>query len=229
MSAWKIFLFLIAAKLVFFPAIAQAGVEEERKVQGSIAVLKEIMEIPEGGIPPSLLRDAYGVAIFPDLLKAGFIFGGRYGEGVMLVRGEDRAWSNPVFFRIVGGSIGWQIGAQSSDVILVFKSIGSLDAIVSGNFTLGADASIAAGPVGRHAEAGTDVQLRAEILSYSKTRGLFAGLAVEGAAMQVVYGSNSAFYKTPGLLPMEIFRNRNLQAPFVADDLKRILTSYSSS
>ncbi len=229
MSAVKILTFLVVAQLIFLPATARAGVEEERKVQGSIAVLKEIMEIPEGGIPPSLLSDAYAVAIFPDLLKAGFIFGGRYGEGVMLVRGEDRAWSNPVFFRIVGGSIGWQIGAQSSDIILVFRSIRSLESITSGKFTLGADASIAAGPVGRHAEAGTDIQLRAEILSYSKSKGLFAGLAIEGAAMQVVYGSNAAFYNASGLLPIEIFRNRNIQAPFVADDLKRILTSYSSS
>lgn len=222
-------LLILALSLLFMPTVLQAGVGEEAKVQASIAVMKEIMEIPEGSIPPNLLASAYGIAIFPDLLKAGFIVGGRYGQGVLLVRGQDGNWSNPVFFKLIGGSIGWQIGAQSSDIILVFKSIRSLDSITSGKFTLGADASIAAGPVGRHAEAGTDVQLRAEILSYSRSRGLFLGLSLEGASMQVDYGANSSFYNNPGLLPMEIFRNRNLQAPPVAGDLIRTLSYYCRS
>ena len=112
--------FVMALSLCFLlPAVSNAGVSEEAKVQASTAVMKEIMEIPESAIPPSLLASAHGIAIFPDLLKAGFILGGRYGVGVMLVRNEDRSWSNPVFFRLIGGSIGWQIGVQSTDVILV--------------------------------------------------------------------------------------------------------------
>ncbi len=218
-----------ALGLCLLPSEPNAGVSEEAKVQASTAVIKEVMEIPESSIPPSLLSSAYGIAIFPDLLKAGFILGGRYGRGVLLVRGEDRSWSNPVFFKLIGGSIGWQIGAQSSDIILVLKSIRSLDSITSGKFTLGVDASIAAGPVGRHAEAGTDVQLRAEILSYSRSRGLFLGLSLEGASMQVDYDANAAFYNVPGLLPMEIFRNRNLPAPAVSTELRRVLTYYSNS
>ena len=218
---------LLAAVLALAPSVVRAGVDEESKVQAGIAVMREIMDIPEGGIPPSLLNSAYGIAIFPDMLKAGFIVGARYGVGIMTVRSsEDHSWSNPVFFRIVGGSVGWQIGAQATDIILVFKTIRSLDAITSGKFTLGADASIAAGPVGRHAEAGTDIQLRAEILSYSRSRGLFAGIALEGAALQVDYGANSAFYSIPGLLPMEIFRNRELQAPLVSGELKKALNYY---
>ena len=221
--------FIIALSLFFLPpAASTAGVSEDAKVQASTAVIKEIMEIPENAIPPSLLASAHGIVIFPDLLKAGFILGGRYGVGVMLIRNEDGFWSNPVFFRLIGGSIGWQIGVQSTDVILVLKSIRSLDQICSGKFTLGADASVAAGPVGRQAEAGTDILLRAEILSYSRSRGLFVGLSFEGAAIQVDYGSTSAFYNTPGLLPVEILRNRSVLAcPSPAGELKYVLDWYS--
>lgn len=214
--------------MLLVPA-ARAGSGEVGKVQSAIAVMNEIMAIPESSIPPSLLGSAYGIAIFPDLLKAGFIVGARYGVGVMTVRrSEDRAWSNPVFFRMMGGSLGWQIGAQSSDIILVFRSIRSLDTITGGKFTLGVDASVAAGPVGRHAEASTDVQLKAEILSYSRSRGLFAGVALEGAAIQVDYDSTSAFYEMAGLLPMQIFTSRDLNAPPVAEDLRRTMKYYAN-
>jgi len=212
---------------LLLPAFSNAGVSEEAKVQASTAVVKEIMEIPESAIPPSLLCSAHGIAIFPDLLKAGFIFGGRYGCGVLLVRNEDGTWSNPVFFRLIGGSFGWQIGAESTDVILVLKSIRSLNAISGGKFTLGGDASIAAGPVGRQAEAATDVMLTAEILSYSKSRGLFLGLSLEGAAIQVDYGSTAAFYNVPGLLPVDILKNGNMPAPASAVELRRVLEWYS--
>ncbi|MEM5787341.1 MAG: lipid-binding SYLF domain-containing protein [Syntrophobacteraceae bacterium] len=220
-------LLLLTFGLFFLPVCSDSGTTEEAKVHTATAVVKEIMEIPESSIPPSLLQNAHGIAIFPDLFKAGFIVGGRYGLGVFLVRLEDRTWSNPVFFSIVGPSLGLQFGAQVSDVILVFNSVRSLDYITSGKFTLGLDASVAAGPVGRHAEAGTDVRFRAEILSYSRSRGLFAGVALEGAAMQVEYEANTAFYNAPGLLPMEIFKNRNLQAPVVAGDLRSVLNYYA--
>jgi lipid-binding SYLF domain-containing protein len=213
--------------LLFLPGFPVAWASEEGKVQASISVMKEIMEIPENSIPPSLLNSAYAIAIFPDLLKAGFIVGARYGGGILVVRTEDRSWSNPVFYTMTGGSVGFQIGAQASDIVLIFKSVRSLDSITSGKFTLGVDASVAAGPVGRHAEAGTDVQLRAEILSYSRSRGLFAGVALEGAAVQVDYGANSAFYNIPGLLPMEIFKNRDLRAPFIAGELRKVIYYYS--
>ncbi len=221
--------FIIALSLCFLlPTVSNAGVSEEAKVQASTAVMKEIMGIPECAIPPSLLSCAHGIAIFPDLLKAGFIFGARYGTGVLLVRNEDGNWGNPVFFRLVGGSFGWQIGAESTDVILVLKSIRSLDAICGGKFTLGGDASIAAGPVGRQAEAGTDVLLRAEILSYSRSRGLFLGLSLEGAAMQVDYDSTASFYNTPGLMPTDILRNRSMVTPPpAAGELRYVLDWYS--
>jgi lipid-binding SYLF domain-containing protein len=219
---------VLSLGLLFLPGSPDAWASEDTRVQGAILVMKEIMEIPENAIPPSLLNRAYAIGIFPDLLKAGFIVGARYGNGVIVVRGADRTWSNPVFYTITGGSVGFQIGAQASDIVLVFMSVRSLDSITSGKFTLGVDASVAAGPVGRHAEAGTDIQLRAEILSYSRSRGLFAGVAIEGAMVQVDFGANADFYRMPGLLPMEIYRNRDIQAPPMAGELRRVMTYYSN-
>lgn len=218
---------VLGCVLFFNLPLASAQHKETAKVYQSMQVLNEIMAIPEGGIPESLLRSSYGIAIFPGLLKAGFIVGARYGGGVMMVRSDQQGWSNPVFFTLIGGSIGWQIGAQSTDIILVFRTIRSLDAITSGKFTLGADASVAAGPVGRHASAETDLNFSAEILSYSRSRGLFAGLSVEGAALQVDYDANETFYGRPAILPMQIFRTYDMQVPPVVDELKKTLRSYT--
>ncbi len=221
-AVWMLIIYLLLSPAM--PVIA--GPAEESTVQSAISVMNEAMEIPEDAIPTNLLNNAYGIAIFPELVKAGFIVGGRYGNGVLLLKQENQTWSNPVFFRLTGGSIGWQIGAQLSDVILVFMNKRSLDSIASGQFTLGANASLAAGPVGRNAEASTDVMLRAEILSYSRTRGLFAGVSLEGAAVQVDYGATSAFYNVPGILPVEVFRNSFIAAPRVSAELKNLLAQY---
>ncbi len=226
-SALAVFIMALSTCLLL-PALSIAGVSEEAKVGASTAVMKEIMDIPECAIPPSLLHRAQGIAIFPDLLKAGFIFGARYGGGVLLVRNADGSWGNPVFLGLGGGSVGWQVGVQCTDVILVLNTIRSLDKICGGKFTLGADASIAVGPVGRQAEAATDILLRAEILSYSRTRGIFAGLSLEGAAIWVDYGATASFYNVPGLLPMDILRNRNMAAPAAALELRRVLDWYST-
>lgn len=230
-NKWMCFVLMgiLAVSGILGPRVSVAGDREEAKVQEAVAVLNEIMLIPEQTIPPNLLANSHGVAIVPGLLKASFIFGARYGQGVLSVRSQDGRWSNPNFITLTGGSFGLQIGAQSTDIILVFKTQRSIDAITSGTFTLGADASVAAGPVGRHAEASTDVQLKAEIFSYSVSRGLFAGVALEGAAMQIDYKANSAFYNMAGLLPAQIFTDPGIQAPPVAEDLKRVLTRYASS
>ncbi len=218
---------IIAFCLCFFvPALQAAGVSEEAKVQAATAVIREIMDIRESAIPPGLLRQAQGIAIFPDLLKGGFLIGARYGIGILLVRNPDQTWSNPLFFHLVGGSFGLQAGAQSSDVILVMRSIPSVDVLINGKLTLGVDAAVAAGPVGRQAEASTDSL--GMILSYSRCRGLFAGLSLEEAVMQMDNGSNAAFYNDPGLLPMEILANPNMPAPAVAAELKRVLDWYST-
>jgi len=221
-------LVMVVSLCLLPPVLSRAGVSEEAKVSASTAVIKEVMDIPECAIPPGLLRGAQGIAIFPDLLKGAFIFGARYGVGILLTRNEDRSWGNPVFLGLGGGSFGWQIGVQSTDVILVLNTIRSLDKICGGKITLGADASIAAGPVGRQAEAGTDVLLRAEILSYSRNRGVFLGLSLEGAAIWVDYGATASYYNVPGLLPMQILKNANMVAPASAAELRRVLDWYST-
>ena len=148
------------------------------------------------GIPPALLHDAAGVAVIPHVVKVGLLIDGRFGRGVVLAHQPDGGWSNPVFLTLAGGGVGWQAGVQSTDVILVFKTRESLDRLLRGKdkVTLGADVGVAAGPLGRQAEADTDARLKAEIYSYSRSRGLFAGVSLEGAGLLVNHESNEAFY-----------------------------------
>jgi lipid-binding SYLF domain-containing protein len=215
---------------MFFKSVPlEATGNEVAKVNDAIDVLEEIMTIPEKGIPPALLNNAQGIAIIPGVIKAGFIIGGRHGSGIMVVHDKEGEWSNPSFISITGGSIGWQIGAQSADIILVFRSKRSINNTMKGKFTLGGDASIAAGPVGRQVEAGTDVQLKAEIVSYSRSRGLFAGLSLEGAALQIDDDANAAFYEKESIQTSDIFTNKNIKAPIVVKKLKEVLKKYSSN
>jgi lipid-binding SYLF domain-containing protein len=206
----------------------EAGSKEVEKVEAATEVLTELMAIPEKGIPPFLLQNAYGVAVIPAVVKASLVIGGRYGWGVLVVREKEGGWSNPSFVSLTGGSVGYQIGAQSTDVILVFKSRKSIDGIVKGKFTLGADAAVAAGAVGRQAEAATDLHLKAEIYSYSRSRGLFAGIALEGAALQIDDKSNAAFYGKEGITPADIFANRERKVPAAANEFKRVLGKYTA-
>jgi lipid-binding SYLF domain-containing protein len=175
------------------------GARETATVDAASEVVDALAAIPLKGIPPALFKDAQGVAIFPGLLKAGFLVGGRFGRGVILVREKDDSWSSPTFVRIRGGSFGLQIGAQSTDLILLFKTKESVDRILKkkGKVTLGADVAVAAGPLGRQAEAATDAQLRAEIYSYSRSRGLFAGLSLEGAALLVDSAATDEYMRSP--------------------------------
>ncbi|MDN5862642.1 MAG: lipid-binding SYLF domain-containing protein, partial [Salinisphaera sp.] len=173
----------LATALMLFQANAVAGLSENEEVAEATAVLTDFVTIPENAIPPALLQSAYGIAVIPSVLKVGFILGGQRGSGVLAVRTESGAWSNPVFVTLTGGSIGWQIGASSTDLVLVFKSRQSVDEIANGQVTLGGTAAVAAGPVGRSASASTSADLEAEIYSYSRSRGLFAGVAVKGAVL----------------------------------------------
>lgn len=204
--------------------------DEEDRIYSAIEVIEEMVKIPEEGIPEALLSKAYGIAIIPKVIKAAWVIGGRYGKGVLLVRKTTGEWSQPCFIRIAGGSVGWQIGVQSADIILVFKRRKSVDSITEGKITLGADASIAAGPVGRRAEASTDIELEAEIYSYSKSRGLFAGVSIEGAAIQIDEEANSNFYKRDYVSPQDIlYGKRRLMAPPIAEKLRKVLTEYTST
>lgn len=213
--------------LFAFSSPVTAG-DEISKVRDAIEVMDDIMAIPEKSIPPSLLNNAYAVAVIPNVIKGGFVLGGRYGWGVLVVKTKEKKWSAPAFLSITAGSVGYQIGLQSIDVILVFKSKKSVDRMTKGKFTLGADASIAAGPVGRAASAGTDLRLEAEIYSYSRSRGLFAGVSLEGSALQMKDESNRLFYKKEVISPVDIFENIGIKVPEVAKDFIKTMTKYTA-
>jgi lipid-binding SYLF domain-containing protein len=192
--------------LLMHAAPAAAGPNEDRTIQAAHEVLQQFQQLQIPQIPESLLANVHAVAIIPDVIKLGFVVGGQRGHGVIVVREVNGAWRAPLFVTITGGSIGWQAGAQATDFVLVFKSQKSVDGLMRGTFTLGADAAIAAGPVGRRAGAATDAELKAEIYSYSRTRGLFAGVSLEGSALQVDDRANAAYYglTLPGAPPPAI-------------------------
>ena len=196
---------LLSATLLASQAIA--GPQEDQRASDAVRVLSEIQQIPEQGIPDKLLDEGRAIVVLPDTLKVGLVLGGRRGHGLMSVKGADGTWSQPVFVKLTGGSIGFQAGVQSSDVVLVFRNDRNLENIVNGKFTLGADAGVAAGPVGRHASASTDGQLKAEIWSWSRARGLFAGVALDGAVLQIDDDANVAVYGSAAT-PRAIFESR---------------------
>jgi lipid-binding SYLF domain-containing protein len=187
-------LVLTALLALLLPLSASAQEKEIARADNAVRVLSEILAIPEESIPERLLREAEAIAVMPDVVKAGLVFGGRGGKGLMAVRGSDGTWSNPSFITLGGGSFGFQAGVQSADVVLVFRNRRGIDNIVNGKFTLGADAGVAAGPVGRNAQASTDGQLKAEIYSYSRARGLFAGIALDGAVIAIDNRANRRVY-----------------------------------
>lgn len=203
-----------------FPTIDQS--RQETIVRSSITVLNEIMAIPLSGIPTSMLADAHGVAIIPNVIRGGFVVGARHGRGVLLVREQTGLWHAPVFITLTGGNIGWQAGVQSTDVILVFRSRRSVDGIMAGRFTIGADAAAAAGPVGRQASAATDRTLNAEILSYSRSRGLFAGVALDGSMIQIDGLATANFYPRVG-------PNQEVIVPESARKLTELVASLASN
>jgi len=218
---------MIAMLLVGFWATSALAKNEVKTVRESAVVLNEIMRIPEKGIPPALLKDAKAVAIIPGVIKGAFMIGGRHGTGVVLVRGENGRWSNPLFVSITGGSIGWQVGGTSTDLILVFKALKDVEGLLKGKFTLGADAAVAAGPVGRKVGAATDVTLTSGILSYSRSRGLFAGVALEGAALLVDDDSNAAYYGKEGIASADIVAGKVGKKTPGAKKLQQLLMRYS--
>ncbi len=201
----------LALSLVF-AAAAHAGPREDAQADNAVRVLAEIQAIPESSIPDKLLDEAKAIVIVPDTIKAGLVLGGRRGHGVLSVRTADGGWSNPGFVTLTGGSIGLQVGVQSADVVLVFRSERGLDSIVNGKFTLGADAGVAAGPMGRNAAAATDGQMKAEIWSWSRARGLFAGVALDGAVLSMDDKANEAVYGQD-TTPRMIFEGRAQQEP----------------
>lgn len=197
----------LAIVLMVFSQASWAKTQPERTTKDAIAVLKAMANMPENSIPEKLLAEAYAIAVVPNVGEASFIFGGHHGKGLISIRGKDGAWSNPNFIKLTGGSFGFQAGVQQSDLILVFTSDAGVNKIVKGKFTLGADAAVAAGPVGRNVQASTDSSFKAEILSYSRSRGLFAGVAIDGSAITIDNKANVAIYGDM-ISPSSIFDGR---------------------
>jgi lipid-binding SYLF domain-containing protein len=203
---------LSALALLAASSVAFAGVQEDARAQNAVRVLTDIQAIPESAIPDKLLDEARAIVVVPDSIKAGLVIGGRRGHGLLSVKRPDGTWSNPSFVSLTGGSIGFQAGVQSSDIVLVFRSDRGLESIVNGKFTLGADAGVAAGPVGRNASLSTDGKMKAEIWSWSRARGLFAGVALDGAVLSIDDAANEAVYGRD-TTPRMIFEDRAGQRP----------------
>ncbi len=176
-------------------AWAQSGARSAdiERVQSATTILGQIMEAPDRGIPDSIMSGAKCIAIVPSMLKVSFIFGANYGKGVATCR-TATGWSSPAFFRIEGGSFGFQAGGQASDLVLIIRTDDGMQHLLQSKFKLGADASAAAGPVGRDAQAATDLTMRAQVLTYSRSRGLFLGVSLSGAVIRQDDGDVRAFY-----------------------------------
>jgi len=181
-----------------------AQAREEGHLLMATQVLEELSATPDTFIPDRLLERAYAIAVVPDVTKVAFIAGGRRGQGVLVVRDKSGRFSNPVFVALTGGSFGWQAGVQSTDIVLVFTTRAGVEGITGGKVTLGADASVAAGPVGRQASIATDSNFNAEVYSYSRNRGLFAGIALDGSVLSIDRSANAAFYKKEGVTASDI-------------------------
>ena len=180
----------------------------EQKLYEALTVLKEVQSIPDKGIPKELFQRCRGVAIFPSVYKGGFIVGASYGKGVLFAKDPgSNTWYGPVFLTIGAGSFGWQFGVKSTDLILVIMNERGLDPFFRNSVTLGGEIGVSAGPVGREVEASTDISLKSEIYSYSRSKGFFAGLSLEGAYVGHDYRANEIFWKGP-YTPREILTGR---------------------
>jgi len=187
--------------LIFVFALAAPGMARQSKSTAEVdratesaKVLREIMNIPEQSIPEELMARAHGIAVIPHVVKGAFGLGGQWGKGLMSQRREDGSWSTPAFIEISGGSFGLQIGVQASDVVLVFTDDSGIKGLLKGKVKLGADASATAGPVGRKADVGTDVLLRSGIFAYSRSKGLFAGISLDGSVVSIDDDANQRTY-----------------------------------
>lgn len=189
---------LLVLLVAAVPAAAQPSAGNT--LRSAATVLDEIQQVPAKSIPAALLAESEAVVVIPNVIRAGFVIGGRAGRGVAVIRNKDGGWGEIRFVVLGGASLGFQAGVQSSDVVLVFRSRGGLDRLLDGRakLTLGGDVSVAAGPLGRDAAMATDARLRAEIISYGRARGLFAGVALQGAVLTADKRTEAAFQRDAG-------------------------------
>ena len=217
---------MVATTVAFSPLLA-ADDETTKRLNDAGVVFSEIMNAPDKGIPQELLEKAHCIVIVPDLKTAAFVVGAKYGKGYLTCRNKTGpGWSAPGTVRIEGGSVGFQIGASSTDLIMLVMSERGADKLLSSKFTLGAEGSVAAGPVGRTATAQTDVQMRADILSWSRTQGLFAGVALEGATLREDLDDNVALYGKK--LENRAIVTKGVRPPKAAVKLLDLLNGYST-
>jgi len=219
---------LVPVAAILFLALASSGIaqaeksDKEDKLAGKMldarAVYEELVNVPEREVPEALLEDCKCIAVIPGVIKGAIGWGFRVGQGVMTCR-KDGAWSPPTFLRLTGGSFGFQIGAQGTDIVLFFMTERGARSLLESKFTLGGTASVAAGPMGRSAEAGTDLKLTSEIYSYAKSKGLFAGLSLEGARLSPDHTSNERYYGQAVDPAVLLFEH---QAPRMPDEAKAL-------
>jgi len=206
----------------------QSAVEsdEARRVRNAVTVFGEIMGAEDNAIPKSILSKAEGIAIFPDTLKGGFVVGGLRGRGILSAHSPE-GWSAPAFFEIKGGSVGLQIGGQATDFVLLFMNEGGMQSLLSDKFELGGDASVAAGPVGRTTSATTDIKMDAQILSYSRSKGLFAGVSLKGSVISPEKSDMKGTYGE-GVTAQTVLAASNDRAPMEVRTFAKTLTEYST-
>jgi len=202
-------------------AVASDREDDVARTQKAAQVFKEIMDTPDRGIPHDLLDKAQCIAIIPGDKKFAFIFGGSYGRGIATCR-TSHGWSAPIFVALDGGSVGYQIGGSSTDLVLLFMNRHALQSLLSDKFKLGADASVAAGPVGRSAAADTDLQLNAEVLSYSRSKGIFAGVDLTGDVVHQNHEDTAAFYGRE--IPFQEVLSGSVPTPPSADHFVRTVS-----
>jgi lipid-binding SYLF domain-containing protein len=217
---------------VFFCLIVSQVYADDVKLDMRIDECKdlidEIMQMPENSIPADLLEKASGIAIFPSVIKGGFVFGGAFGKGIVIHRDKETgAWSAPSFYTIAGGSWGLQIGGQLVDLVLVITNERGMKGILQDKFTVGTDAAASAGPVGRNAEIGTDILLKAGILSYSRSKGLFAGITLKGAVIAPDNKANELYYGKK-LLVEEILMGNKVKPSKKAQELIDTIKGYAN-
>jgi len=224
----KILLLLVVASLcaVTFAEDEKDDTKAVERIKAAGTVLDEIESAPDAGIPEEVLGSAECVAVVPSMLKGGFIVGARFGRGVASCRGE-KGWSAPAFFTVAGGSFGLQIGGQAVDLVMLIMNKDGMQHLLSSEFKLGADASVAAGPVGRHASADTDWKMRAQVLTYSRARGIFAGLELAGAVVKQDKDSTRDFYGR--MVPFNTSLTGTIPAPDGAYPFLSVLAKWAKT
>lgn len=220
---------LLVGGLVIPSWAGSSRTDDISRIEDSTQVFKDIVDAPDSAFPLDLIQSAACLAIIPGEMQFAFVFGGKYGKGIVVCRTGPKTWSAPAFVMVGGGSFGFQIGGSSTDLILVFRNRNGLAKLLSDKFKIGGEATAAAGPVGRNAEASTDLQLHAEILSYSRSRGLFAGISLNGAVFQPDLDGDAALYGS-GVTPERILSGKlpppAEAAPLLSDIGKYALTDY---